>query len=240
MQAIFFGQAEPEESPLILESPRPYDVGISLPCSIVKSSIVVYLDTRIRSKSSVRPGCALDDSCKTALTHYTSPYAACICALHPRQACNSLLLSLFLLAWIFIQMLEIDGAQCAEVGTDLGVVGRDCLELPACDRWDSRKGLAYVGSCKATIQHQKISNDTLPHFRATCYWVSMKYHRWYYGDIMPNKTKLHNVDIFTYELNPGLQRMVAIYIHIYTCVYVGFNPSVEVSPVNPGSLLCAF
>lgn len=26
--------------------PRPYDVGISLPCSIVKSSIVVYLDTR--------------------------------------------------------------------------------------------------------------------------------------------------------------------------------------------------
>ena len=77
----------------------------------------------------------------------TSPYAACISALHHRlgmvsapfscQACNSLFLSLFLLAWVFIQMLEIDGAQCAEVSTDLGVVGRDCLELPACDRWDS-------------------------------------------------------------------------------------------------------
>lgn len=53
-----------------MKDPRPYNVGISLPCSIVKSSIVVYLDTRIRSKSSVRPGCALDGSCKTAVTHY--------------------------------------------------------------------------------------------------------------------------------------------------------------------------
>ena len=94
--------------------PRPYDVGISLPCSIVKSSIVVYLDTRIRSKSSVRPGCALDGSCKTAPhTLYITICGMYISALHHRlgmvsapfscQACNSLFLSLFLLAWVFIQ-----------------------------------------------------------------------------------------------------------------------------------------
>lgn len=39
------------------------------------------LTQEIRSKSSVRPGCTLDGSCKTALTHCTSPYAACILVL---------------------------------------------------------------------------------------------------------------------------------------------------------------